>query len=615
MKILNWLKEHKILLFILFIGAVLRLYKLDYQSLWIDEIFSMIQASPENPIGKIYSYLRENDPHPPLYYFSLHSFLILFGDTVWVGRFFSAFCGIIGIIAIYFLAKEILNKKIGLLAAFLTAINYFHIYYSQEVRMYSLMFLTTTLSFLYLIKFIKSPSKKSMLWYSLFALLMIYTQFFSLFTLFSQYVILLYFVLRPYKIGSRKFLMLSFLSGFITLIFYIPGILIFLKTSEMNSIWIQLPDIDVYTKMVKEFFGFSEVLIFLIGILSMSFFIKLFKRESIKEGYINPIDEKQVFSFFVIFIWIFVTILIPLIASYVNLPMIVSRYFINILPAILILVGSGLYYIKNSALQGIIVITFFIFTITDIFFIKDYYNKITKSQFDELTTIINTDSKSDTRVVTYWSWLMPFYFEENPNIKIQPNTLDEYISGLRNEVHTKIPFWYLDGHSRPLSLSPDNQLYLENNFITKRKVERFDCWANYFVPKDYKEEFIVDEISIKNFKSQYIDKQGFMFIFENSTIESAFTELKEGKYQLIFEGISLPQKPINNENAHIKIKMNDDIIADFFLSEKENVTNVFDFEILNTKKVKFKIQFDNDIAHNNEDRNAVIKNFKIERKK
>jgi len=135
------------------------------------------------------------------------------------------------------------------------------------------------------------------------------------------------------------------------------------------------------------------------------------------------------------------------------------------------------------------------------------------------------------------------------------------------------------------------------------------------VPNDYKEEFIKDNISVKDFKSQYIDNQGVLFIFENSTVESAFTELQKGKYKLIIEGLSLPQKPINNENAHIIIKLNDEAIANFFLREKDNTSNEFDFEVLETKKVKFKIQFDNDISVNNEDRNAAIKKFRIERKK
>ena len=78
MKILNWIKENKILVFIVLIGAILRFYKLDYQSLWIDEIFSMKVAAPNNDFNFIFQFLKNQDPHPPLYYFSIHIFFLLF---------------------------------------------------------------------------------------------------------------------------------------------------------------------------------------------------------------------------------------------------------------------------------------------------------------------------------------------------------------------------------------------------------------------------------------------------------------------------------------------------------------------------------------------------------
>ena len=41
MKIVNYLKEHYFLISILAVGAFLRLYHLDFQSVWIDEIHTM----------------------------------------------------------------------------------------------------------------------------------------------------------------------------------------------------------------------------------------------------------------------------------------------------------------------------------------------------------------------------------------------------------------------------------------------------------------------------------------------------------------------------------------------------------------------------------------------
>ena len=61
-----------------------------------------------------------------------------------------------GMVAIYLLAKELMNKKVALFSIALLAVNYFHIYYSQEARMYAMMFTTTVFAFYFLIRFIKN---------------------------------------------------------------------------------------------------------------------------------------------------------------------------------------------------------------------------------------------------------------------------------------------------------------------------------------------------------------------------------------------------------------------------------------------------------------------------
>jgi uncharacterized membrane protein len=165
MNVINWLKENKLLIIITAFATFLRIYKIDYQSVWLDEIFSLNQSNPKMSLIEIYKYLRTYDPHPPLYYFSLHFFFQIFGYTTFVMRLYSALFGVAGIIAIYYLGKELMNKKVGLIAALLLSVNYFQIYYSQEARMYSMLFFTTTLSFYFLIKFIKKPNLKSIVIY------------------------------------------------------------------------------------------------------------------------------------------------------------------------------------------------------------------------------------------------------------------------------------------------------------------------------------------------------------------------------------------------------------------------------------------------------------------
>jgi hypothetical protein len=52
------------------IAAALRVYKLDYQSLWSDEIFSLITTDPNLLVSEFWARVRA-DTHPPIYYLLL----------------------------------------------------------------------------------------------------------------------------------------------------------------------------------------------------------------------------------------------------------------------------------------------------------------------------------------------------------------------------------------------------------------------------------------------------------------------------------------------------------------------------------------------------------------
>lgn len=612
MKIVNWLKNNKLLLAIVALGAFLRLYKLSFQDIWIDEIFSLIQSSPSKSYGEIYEFLRTYDQHPPLYYFSIHFFTQILGHSTYTVRLFSVLIGVGGIFSIYSLCKEFSDKKAALFAAILLCINPFHIYYSQEGRMYSLLFLTTTLSFYFLVKFIKLPSYKSAIIYSFFSALMIYSHFFALFTLFSQYFILLFFVINPYKIDRKKFFIYSLITGIITLLLYIPALFILFQNTKITSIWIQLPTADFFTQTIKDFFGNSEIVLFFVVSGIIVFFLNLYKRSDNKALSINPNDEKQVFAAFVLISWILITFIIPLIYSFINLPMLINRYLINILPAVIIMIAIGLNYIKNNFIKFSVISVIVLFALTDLFIVKDYYNKVTKSEFTKLTEEIKKRNPDHSKVVTYWSWLLPYFFDEASKISVENSTLEDYVNGLKSGTLTIKPFWYADGNSRPFTLSPQNQDFINKNFILKEKLEYYDVWANYYVPLN--NQLSKNTLNLDMFNESTFDGNGSMVLFENATKKTDGIVLEKGHYELEVGGYSLPAKPIKNENAHIIIKMNNLEVANFSLSENpKSGTKTFSFNVSNEEVAVFKIIFDNDTFYNGMDRNAIITSIKIKK--
>lgn len=477
-----WIKNNRWLLVIIAVSAVLRFYKLDTQSLWIDEIFSLLQAHPDKSFKEIYLYLKEYDVHPPLYYFLLHVFVKIFGYSAVAARGLSVVLGVGGIGAIYLLGKEISDKKTGLIAAVLACFNFFHLYYSQEARMYSLLFLTTTFSFYYLIKFIKKPTYRTAIVHALFATAMLYTQFFALFALLAQYIILLVYVIRPYGSTRLEFFKKCLTSGLLTLLLFIPALLIFLQTSsQTQSFWINVPTADVYTNMFLEFFGHSEMVLFIVIPVIGFYFMRLFMEKD-KTSVPDPVADKDLFGFLVLLTWIVVCLFFPLAYSFMKLPIIMSRYFIDILPVVVLLAAIGFSWIRSNFLRMTLLSLVVLFSLTDIFLVKDYYSKVTKTEWRELASAVNSKNARNAPIVTRWHWLMPYYF---PNSKVIPGPLDNYVNGLRSGSGHEA-FWYVDGHESPYSVTAENQAYLDANFKVRKKFAKFDSWAILYVPIHHK---------------------------------------------------------------------------------------------------------------------------------
>ena len=118
---------------ILSLATFLRLFRLGTQSLWLDEAFSLILAQ-QGWSSIIANTAR--DTMPPLYYLLLHPFLSV-NNSEASGRLLSALLGILTIPVIWSLGRRLFGRRVALLSALLLAINPFHIYYSQEARMYS----------------------------------------------------------------------------------------------------------------------------------------------------------------------------------------------------------------------------------------------------------------------------------------------------------------------------------------------------------------------------------------------------------------------------------------------------------------------------------------------
>jgi uncharacterized membrane protein len=117
-------------------GALLRFYRLDAQSFWNDEGNSARIA--ERSLDLIVEGAA-GDIHPPGYYLLLHAWRGLFGDSEFALRSLSVVAGEALVVLTCLVGRRLFGRSVGLLAAALSALSPFAIYYSQEARMYALL--------------------------------------------------------------------------------------------------------------------------------------------------------------------------------------------------------------------------------------------------------------------------------------------------------------------------------------------------------------------------------------------------------------------------------------------------------------------------------------------
>ena len=141
--------------FVAILGLLLRLSYLNKpEGLWNDEYVSWFVAN--TPFNQGFWSQVIKQCHMPLYYLILKPFT---GYSDLILRLTSVAAGVLSIFAMYYLGKEF-SKKTGFFLATITSVLSFLIYYSQEVRFYSMLFLFSALTVLYTIRLIKNTNKK-----------------------------------------------------------------------------------------------------------------------------------------------------------------------------------------------------------------------------------------------------------------------------------------------------------------------------------------------------------------------------------------------------------------------------------------------------------------------
>ena len=213
--ILSHSRKNLILLIAITLGAfALRVIRLDFQPLWWDEGYSLFFATRDFATMLARTAI---DIHPPLYYALLQFWIALAGMSDVATRLLSVAIGIAAIPLIYALARKLFDEeRIALIAACVLAVSPFHIYYSQEVRMYGLVTLLGLASVNFFIRLLYLPFGKPKTAlvvgaYVLATAAALYAQYYAAFIVAFEIVVVIIVGIRRFRIPNSEFKIQNYL--------------------------------------------------------------------------------------------------------------------------------------------------------------------------------------------------------------------------------------------------------------------------------------------------------------------------------------------------------------------------------------------------------------------
>ncbi len=302
---------------------------------------------------------------------------------------FSVILGSLSIFSVSYLSWVVAKNNSYLLTLFLISFNIYLISFSQEIRVYSLLFFTSSIFLILFLKIFKEQKNYFLLAiYFLSSIFLVALHPFALIVFFSS---IIYLLIKNFKDREKYFSLhtVNLLIFLISIYIYYSSFFLILDQESNNEyFWMTNPDLKFYTNFYfSSFFGSRLMgVIFLILLLTLLF-----------QNYKKILNLELVALFLTI---IFLSYFLPILFGYIYNPILVNRYIIFILIPIIIIISTSVYDLKNDILKKTLIFLVIIFTLGNHFTeqtFKQFFKKriVSKPQYTAaLIYINNSDYKN-----------------------------------------------------------------------------------------------------------------------------------------------------------------------------------------------------------------------------
>lgn len=397
------------------VAGILRVYSLGTESLWLDEAKSWSYVTRMYTTRGILLELPKQDPHPPLYYLLLDGWTAVFGTSEAALRAPSVFFGVATVALTYLVGAKLFDRWAGVVTAGLVTVSSFHIYYSQEARMYSLLCFLSLLSLYFFIDLVERENwgQLTINLYILSTVALGYTHVYGLFVILAQgsYVGLRALLATDRWPGPNR---LDVPSGSLTVkqwvgiqiftgLMLLPWLFTFasrvLNVSAGGNTrvgWLSTPTPGLLFTTVKSYFGQGQGGIVSAGLsiaLIVSFAALVTYRSEI--GRIPVPDRATLMSV----LWFAVPVLVPFVVSLTVTPILSPRYTISASIGLFLLVGKAVQTIRPVAPTPVRVLLVCVLIGGVAASLPAYYGADQKEQWKEVVNEIESSADEDALVV------------------------------------------------------------------------------------------------------------------------------------------------------------------------------------------------------------------------
>lgn len=568
----------------------------------------MMQSDPFISSWKQMFQFLGNDEHPPLFYILERCFLTVFNsgnDPEFIGRILPALFGVLSVWAVYLLGKEILNSSLGLIAAAITCVNYFNLLYSQEIRDYILVFLTTTLSYVYFIRLIRSRRPRDLWLYTLFAAMTTYSHYYGIFIVVSQFfLVAILIVVDKDRIAYLKNFAIS---GVVIALLYIPWVPQLMKMGAMKSFWTPPVPGDFFIDYFKGYFGYDNHLLIPVILVLLAFVLirlVLSRRKAWADFRNNP----AILCFLLLFSAVLFVFVLPYIRSRINFSMLFPRYTIVVLPLLIVSIAYGVMLIPFKPVRMIVAIFLVIFSFTNVVIDNKFYSWPHKMQLREATSFATTEKTSKLPIFNDGiDWQLDYYIRKSgytgPFIGGSRKANVDSVLKKSSPRYDAGGFWLVDVHSRDQYLDSTTKAALDSQYVLALDAGYVDAFAQLYMAKDS-----VREITVSDFQPGAVADIGFgkVVTIWGGTVTSNGVLLKKGNYVI---GIDAKGTKAKGDFAKLGVFIDDKKIGDYYTTDDFQTRPLSYQQSRDEDSARIRIVLENDLfdPKTKEDRNAFLK--------